>query len=1186
MENTKRLKRIEKAFVKLTTEPVVEEPVVVNEGEAMEEYKHKAASTTKKDQLNYEKLSLHDQILLRPDTYIGSVKTVSSTDAVWTMSSSSESSESMVPSSEDDEEKMADDVPDQGIRKEFVALNDGLLRIFIEVLSNAIDNVWRSLQAQITPKFIRVDISSKSVKVWNDGRNIPTVLHETEKIPIPELIFGNLLTSSNYNDAEERKTSGRNGYGVKLTNIFSKRFAITIFNREEGVVYKQQWSDNMKVKGEPKVEKKGFPKTVEEGKMGFTCIEFEPDFARFGCTEFSEEMQRVMSKFVYDAAMTVSINKVQVTLNGALTSINKLTDYVNMYFPAPPKNVLTLQSADSYVVLAPAKEWTCVSFVNGIFTRDGGVHVDKWLEALFRPVLEKLNAGAGSDKKKLLDMRDIKKYFFVFVFADLDKPSFDTQSKHKLNGPSVTVDVKPVHIQKLLKWDFVQQIEESQKLKEMLTFQKETERKKGQVKVEKLEDANWAGKAGKSCVLCLCEGDSAKTYVVSGMKYGFSGYKGRDQIGVMPLRGKFLNVKNASASLLTKNKELVAITRTLGLQYGVDYALDENFAKLRYKKLVSVCDADVDGFHITGLLMNLLHTLYPTLLRRKGFFGFLRIPIIKVYRGAKELPLSFYYQQQALDYIKANNVASKNVQYFKGLGTGEEKDVRQDFGKRVVEFVLDEHGDKMMENVFGGEESDFRKRWLMEHKPLEVYPVVGDGQIEDLSVSDFLNYELINYSIDHCRRAIPSLVDGLKESSRKVLFGALKKGLKASGEAMKVAQFANYVADVTHYHHGEKNLQDTITKMAQRFVGSNNLPLLYNKGMFGSRSMNGEDAADGRYIFTKLDTVTSLLFREEDEPYLTTRYDDGSAIEPEVFVPIVPLVLVNGVQGGIGTGWSSTIPPHNVKDIVEWIKAWLNEAELPVLKPFYRGFRGTISVEGTKVLTKGLFHEDKKRYVVTEIPIGRRMMSISKFKDKLEDLEDADWLKSIDNQSTENLTSFSFLWCKPDQPPTLERLGLVDSTYTSNMVLFSAEGKLMKYKTVEDIMYEWCDVRFKQYNVRKEGTLKSLHADCMLMYNKIRFIEMVLADKIVLKDKTEEVIVAELEKHKFDKLPEYEYLLNLSVRQLTKKNLEELKGKYSKTLAVSKEIAETPIKTLWTRELDELIQGYDKWLVQQQQQQA
>lgn len=1194
--NAKRNKRIEKAFVKTpstSTSSVASTKMKESEPEEMTDYKHKVATATtvRKDDLVYEKLSLHEQILLRPDTYIGSVKGVLSSDPVWSLVTKTyeRPTKSTVVKDDDEQneedEKMSDNEEEatprsfEGIGKVFMECNEGLLRIFIEVLSNAIDNVWRSLQAEITPKFIKVDITPTSIKVWNDGRNIPVGIHPTENIPIPELIFGHLLTSSNYNDEEERKTSGRNGYGVKLTNIFSKQFKVTVYNKAASVLYTQEWKNNMKVRMEPVFAKKGFPKTVADGCNGFTCIEFSPDFERFGCREFSEDFMNMMKKCVYDAAMTVSINKVSVVLNGTTLPITKLTDYVNLYFAASPKNVLSLQSSDSYVILAPAKEYTCVSFVNGIFTRDGGVHVDKWTEALFRPVLDKLNADLKLDKNKL-DMRDIKKHFFVFVFADLDKPSFDNQSKHKLNGPLVTVDVKPPHIQKLLKWDFVDLMKQSIKLKDMLTFQKESERKKGQGKIEKLEDANWAGKAGKNCVLCLTEGDSARTYVVSGMKYGIGQYKGRNTIGVMPLRGKFVNVKNASATLLAKNKELLAITRTLGVQYGVDYSVEENFNKLRYKKLLAVCDADVDGFHITGLLLNMIHTLYPTLLSVPGFFGFLRIPIIKIAQGPKKLPLAFYYQQQAVDYIKQFKVASKDIQYFKGLGTGEEKDVEQDFGKRVVQFVKDEKADSMMENVFGSDESDFRKKWLLDFKAPSTYPEVQPGQVESLSISNFLNYEMINYSIDHCRRAIPSLIDGLKESSRKVLHGALKKNLKFSGEAMKVAQFANYVADVTHYHHGEKNLQETITKMAQRFVGSNNVPLLYNKGMFGSRSQYGNDAADGRYIFTKLDQLTSFIFREEDENYLVQKFDDGAPVEPETYVPIVPLVLINGVQGGIGTGWSSTIPPHSINDVIGWIKAWLNEEEPTLLTPYYRGFKGTIKVEGTKVITQGLFHEDKKRFVVTEIPIGRRMMSICKYKEILEALEEEDWLKSIDNQSTENETNYSFLWNKADQAPSFERLHLIDTTYTSNMVLFDAHGNLKKYTNTNEILEEWCEVRFKQYNTRKEGQLEALKSECCVLYNKIRFIEMVLNDKIVLKGKDEETLVAELESLKYDKnsSSDYDYLLNISVRQMTNKYLADLRTKYAGLLKDSEKLAATSVKDMWIKEMDELVAAYTKWV--------
>jgi DNA topoisomerase-2 len=1037
----------------------------------------------------------------------------------------------------------------------------------------------------VTPKFIKVDITNKRCRVWNDGRNIPCGLHAKEQIPIPELIFGNLLTSSNYNDAEERKTSGRNGLGIKCTNVFSKWFKLSVYNKDEGVMYEQEWSNNMKTKAEPVRKTSGFPKTVEEGKNGYTCVEWEPDFARFGSTEFSADMMNMMKKCVHDAAMTVGINKVNVLLNNQNVGIVKLTDYVNLYFNNPPTNIISIQTADSYVVVAPSvassglnKEWTPVSFVNGIFTKDGGIHVDKWAEALFRPVIEKLNSGSN---KKLVDMRDIKKHFFMFVFADLDKPSFDSQSKHKLNGPAPTVEVKPNVLAKLLKWDFIQELEEQQKLKDMLTFAKESERKRGNSKVENLEDANWAGQKNKQCCLMVTEGLSAATYVVSGMKYGFSGYKGRDAIGVYPIRGKFVNVRNASAAVLSKNKELLGISRALGLVYGTDYTVDENFAKLRYKKLIIASDSDVDGFHICGLILNLFHTLYPSLLQRSGFLGFMRVPIIKIKLNAKQ-NLNFYFLEQAKEYMMQHKVTGSNVRYFKGLGTSNSTDIQQDFGKRLVNFVKDEKADQMMENIFGAEETDFRKQWMQKHQPRTEFPAVKDGEVENLKITDFLNLELINYSIDHCRRSIPSLIDGLKEATRKVLFAGFKKNLKFTGESMKVAQFASYVAEKTAYHHGENNLVETITKMAQRFVGSNQLPLFFNDGQFGSKSANGADAAAGRYIFTRLDSLTRLIFREEDEDYLTYLEEEGEQIEPETFIPIIPYVIVNGCLGSIGTGWSSSIPPHDLKLIIAWIKAWLNgeSQSQPALNPSWRGFKGTVRVDGKKVYTTGILKEDKKRWIVTEIPLGKRMLSINKYREVLETLVDAGKIKSIDNQSTENQTQFSFLIAKEDFTPTVENMGLVDVNSKTNMVLFDSKGQLRKFASVEEILDEWCKVRFEFYNKRKAGMLAKLEKEAPVLYNKIRFIEMVVNEKIVLKGKDEEQLCAELKQHKFDGKDQqdgFEYLLSIQVKTMTSKKILELQKDYAALLAAHKQLKDTPVKVMWERELDELLTAYTKW---------
>jgi DNA topoisomerase-2 len=1106
---------------------------------------------TKTDNLKYKKLELHQQILLRPDTYIGSVKSVVPEKPVYVLDTNGKI--------------VADSFP----------VNDGLLRLFIEVLSNSIDNVWRSVEFGIPVKYIKVEITSKSIKVWNDGRNIPCGKHDESDTYIPEMIFGQLLTSSNYDDSEERKTSGKNGFGVKLCNMFSTKFTVDIYNAQEKVKYTQEWTDNMFNKSNPVVSQKGFPKTIDEGKNGYTSVEFFPDFKRFGCTEFSSEMIALMKKYAIDAAMTVHFNKVQLHLNSEQIKIDSIQSYLGYYFQEMPQFML-FESSDSKVVIAECDEFTQISFVNGINTRDGGVHVDGWCEAVFRPIIQKLN----NPKKGIkLDMRDIKKYFFVFVFATLDKPAFDSQSKNKLNSPQVKTEVKPAQLAKLLKWDFVKSIEEGQKSKELQGL-KDTERKRGTVRVEGLDDANFASNSKYDCSLFVSEGLSAKTYIVQGLKYGVkidnNTYKGHDTIGILPIRGKFLNVKNAGIKTLKDNKEVNSIVQAIGLQIGVDYSKKENYDKLRYKKLVVATDADVDGFHITGLLFNFFQTLFPTLVKTQKFFYFMRVPILKITQ--KNSLMNFYYQRQAEKYIKENSVKKEHIKYFKGLGTANQKDVKEDFGRRVAQVVYDSEADKMMENIFSKDETEYRKNWIQEYKPSDVYPTVKDYEIEEITVSNFLNNEMINFSIDDCHRSIPHILDGFKESQRKVIYAAFKRNLRYSGQSLKVAQFCAYTAEVSNYHHGEMNLFDTVTKMAQRFVGSNNIPLLFNDGQFGSKLELGKDAANGRYIFTKLDMLTRLIFREVDDAYLQDREDDGDIVEKEYYLPIIPMILVNGVLGAIGTGFSSSIQPHNPLDIVAWIRAWLSDAKTPGIDPWYRGFSGNVQVESKTVTTTGVITRVKDNvYKITEIPIGRRMMSIARYKEMLEELKEEGYIKQIKDNSSDNTIDFTISLANSGEPD-LKKLCLQDTSSLNNMVLFDSNNRLKRYESVDEILTEFCEKRLGLYEIRKTGEIKKLKEHLRILNDKIKFIEAVLNGKLVLKGKTDEQLDMELKALGLTKVDSsYDFVLSMQIKSMTDKRVQELKSQRDAREAELKTLETTPVKRLWTNELDEFVAEYTKW---------
>ena len=197
----------------------------------------------------------------------------------------------------------------------------------------------------------------------------------------------------------------------------------------------------------------------------------------------------------------------------------------------------------------------------------------------------------------------------------------------------------------------------------------------------------------------------------------------------------------------------------------------------------------------------------------------------------------------------------------------------------------------LLEMAFSKTKADQRKQWLMKSGKEKEYI---DHSTDQLSYADFINKELIQFSMADNARSIPSAVDGMKPSQRKVLFCCFKRKLT---EEVKVAQLAGYVSEHSAYHHGEASLHGTIINMAQDYCGSNNVNLLVPSGQFGTRLLGGKDAASPRYIFTKLDPLARLMFHKDDDMLIDYLDDDGMSIEPRHYVPVIPLVLVNGCDG-------------------------------------------------------------------------------------------------------------------------------------------------------------------------------------------------------------------------------------------------------------------------------------------------
>nr|MBE5727554.1 topoisomerase 2 [Cucujiformia] len=442
---------------------------------------------------------------------------------------------------------------------------------------------------------IKIDINAETntISVYNNGKGIPVVVHKEEKMFVPTMIFGHLLTSSNYNDEEDKVTGGRNGYGAKLCNIFSTKFVVETASKEYKKSFKQTWGSNMTKASEPKVK--------DFSGNEFTKITFSPDLEKFKMTSLDDDTIALLSRRAFDVA--ASTKGVKVFLNGSRIPVKNFKEYIELYIKDrddptgnPLKIIYEEPNARWEVGLTLSYEgFQQMSFVNSIATTKGGKHVDYVADGITKQLMEVV-------KKKnkcgvQIRPQQIKNHMWLFINCLIVNPTFDSQTKENMTLPSKSFGSKCALSEK-----FIAQVNKSgitelilnwAKHKADIDLAKKTAGKKKSrlTGIPKLEDANEAGtKNGIKCTLILTEGDSAKSLAVSGL-----GVIGRDHYGVFPLKGKLLNVREATHKQILENAEINNIIKILGLQYKKKYNSEEAMRTLRYGKVMIMTDQDQDG---------------------------------------------------------------------------------------------------------------------------------------------------------------------------------------------------------------------------------------------------------------------------------------------------------------------------------------------------------------------------------------------------------------------------------------------------------------------------------------------------------------------------------------------------------------------------------------------------------------
>ncbi|XP_032285113.1 DNA topoisomerase 2-alpha [Phoca vitulina] len=1053
----------------------------------------------------YQKKTQLEHILLRPDTYIGSVELV--TQQMWVY----------------DE--------DIGINYREVTFVPGLYKIFDEILVNAADNKQRDPKMSCIR--VTIDPENNLISIWNNGKGIPVVEHKVEKMYVPALIFGQLLTSSNYDDDEKKVTGGRNGYGAKLCNIFSTKFTVETASREYKKMFKQTWMDNMGRAGEMELK----PFNGED----YTCITFQPDLSKFKMQSLDKDIVALMVRRAYDIAG--STKDVKVFLNGNKLPVKGFRSYVDMYLKdkvdetGNPLKIIHEQVNPRWEVCLTMSEkgFQQISFVNSIATSKGGRHVDYVADQIVTKlvdVVKKKNKGGVAVKA-----HQVKNHMWIFVNALIENPTFDSQTKENMTlqvksfGSTCQLSEKFIKaatgcgiVESILNWvKFKAQVQLNKKCSAV-----KHNRIKG---IPKLDDANDAGGRNSSeCTLILTEGDSAKTLAVSGL-----GVVGRDKYGVFPLRGKILNVREASHKQIMENAEINNIIKIVGLQYKKNYEDEDSLKTLRYGKIMIMTDQDQDGSHIKGLLINFIHHNWPSLLRHRFLEEFIT-PIVKVSKNKQEMA---FYSLPEFEEWKSSTPNHKKwkVKYYKGLGTSTSKEAKEyfaDMKRHRIQFKYSgPEDDAAISLAFSKKQIDDRKEWLThfmeDRRQRKLLGLPEDylyGQTTTyLTYNDFINKELILFSNSDNERSIPSMVDGLKPGQRKVLFTCFKRNDKRE---VKVAQLAGSVAEMSSYHHGEMSLMMTIINLAQNFVGSNNLNLLQPIGQFGTRLHGGKDSASPRYIFTMLSPLTRLLFPPKDDHTLKFLYDDNQRVEPEWYIPIIPMVLINGAEG-IGTGWSCKIPNFDIREVVNNIRRLMDgEEPLPML-PSYKNFKGTIEelAPNQYVISGEVAILNSTTIEISELPIRTWTQTYKEqvLEPMLNGTEKTPPLITDYREYHTDTTVKFVVKMTEEKLAEAERVGLhkvfkLQTSLTCNsMVLFDHVGCLKKYDTVLDILRDFFELRLKYYGLRKEWLLGMLGAESAKLNNQARFILEKIDGKIIIENKPKKELIKVLIQRGYDSDP-------------------------------------------------------------------
>jgi DNA gyrase/topoisomerase IV subunit B len=1115
-----------------------------------------------------------------------------------------------------------------------------LLKSIDEIIVNAIDHCKGTEHGTKKVTKIQVTYENGSISVYNNGLGIPITKHIGTGLYIIECAFSKFLAGTNIEKPTDSIKGGINGLGAKIANIHSNLFIVETVSKKQK--YIQVFKNRLAV-----IEK---PIITPCNESEYTLIKFEPAYVELGYVSNFDNLKLDIDNWLrlrMHQTATYLGDKVDVFYNNDKCTTTNITLFSKLF---TNDNIISnsCKSTNGYslhIAVIPEKvkrksHFQNMSIINGVISNKGS-HFN-----YFKKIIKDYLDGKISKLKSSVEKKNVYSNMKLLICGCIPGIDWSGQNKTELQ-----VSIKVLETYKISP-SFLLSIS-NLLIGNIITDSTSKDAKVEHDKYIKAKNIS-NSKLRKQCMLLAAEGDSAITLLRTGLTQKSNKMIPTTQfgpsfnwLGIISLQGVVINAAkeitecetnlgsiSVKSDKLKNNKRLNMLADAFGLKYDYTYESEYELNTLNYGHLIICTDQDLDGTgKIASLVLVWIYTFWPKLLASKRICK-LMTPIIRAYKnkGKNEPPIEFYYENE-LDYMLDHDsefINNYRIKYYKGLATHDSSEATSmfnstNFNKIVYKYTLDDAAHELFKIYFGNDSSLRKKILITPVRHLTYLESINLKKSQEIPIGKVqLDIDTKLYKNEAINRQLPHAIDGLNPARRKILMASIIR-FGSDSKEIKIFQLGGYVADKMLYMHGDASLNKTIICMAQNFPGARKYPYLTGIGQFGDR--HGSKAGSPRYISVKLSNIVSYIFPSEDRWSLPYVFEEGIRAEPEYFIPILPMAVLESYQI-VTEGWNHKTYGRNLQDVLKVVMDYINgDRELHTIAnnvskkgdvstiPMYLIYKYPISISGDirmfldSEYSFGYYEYESLKNVIhiTELPIGvvtstyieHISKSCEKYIDRIDDYSSTNEIE-IHIYLKNNVYKYILDHYGNDVVDPIEDCFNIRASLKPNLNYYSCDKRVVEFKNIylADILY-WLPVRRDMYKtrlIRKEIILRLLILKEQAI---IKYIDM-SNDINVSSIEDDEIAKKVLKHHNFpgiqvgllvnpgytsnDKLEslilkdnEYDYILDLKERELTKLALQKRKNNLQKHLSeydkVNKLLKEEPFAgaSLWKDEINLLL---------------